>query len=129
MADIIFSFTSFAPFENDWHNLLIYFLLTIFKWLIESSDILQERCSSIIYNEKQSSFSELLEKDGSVPIHMRNIQYLAIQMFRVSRNILLPIMYVIFKQNDRSWYNWDKFLSFEDRCCSQYSTEAKKFLF
>ena len=30
---------------------------------------------------KQSSFSELLENAGSVPIHMRNIQSLAIEMF------------------------------------------------
>ena len=28
-----------------------------------------ERCLRTIYNDKQSSFNELLEKDGSVSIH------------------------------------------------------------
>ena len=31
--------------------------------------------------------SELLEVDGSVSVHMRNNQYLAIEIFRVSRKI------------------------------------------
>ena len=63
---------------------------------------LHERCFLIIYNDKQSLFSELLEKDGSVSIYMRNIQSLAIEMFRVSKNILLPTMNDIFKQKDNS---------------------------
>ena len=41
---------------------------------------LHERCSWIVYNDKQSSFNELLEKDGLVSIHMRNIQILASEM-------------------------------------------------
>ena len=36
---------------------------------------------SIVYNDKQSLFSELLEKDGSISIHMRNIQSVAIENF------------------------------------------------
>ena len=59
---------------------------------------LYERCLRIIYNDKQSSFSELLEKDGSVSIHIKNIQFLAIEMFRFSRNILPHIMNDIFKR-------------------------------
>ena len=35
---------------------------------------LYERCLRTIYNDKQSSFNELLEKDGSVSIHKRNLQ-------------------------------------------------------
>ena len=41
---------------------------------------LNERCLRIVYNDKQSSFNELLEKDGSVSIHMRNTQMLATEM-------------------------------------------------
>ena len=33
---------------------------------------LHERCLRTIYNDKQSSFNELLEKDGSASIHERN---------------------------------------------------------
>ena len=41
---------------------------------------LYERCLRIIYNDKQSSFDELLNKDSSVSIHIRNLQKLAIEM-------------------------------------------------
>ena len=35
---------------------------------------LHERCLRTICNDKQSSFNELLEKDGSVSIHEQNFQ-------------------------------------------------------
>ena len=38
---------------------------------------LHERCLRVIYNDKISSFKELLERDGSVPKHNRNLQILA----------------------------------------------------
>ena len=41
---------------------------------------LHERCLRTIYNGKQPSFNELLEKDGSVSIHERNLQVLATEM-------------------------------------------------
>ena len=37
---------------------------------------LHERCLRVIYNDKQYSFTDLLNKDISVSIHMRNIQWL-----------------------------------------------------
>ena len=48
---------------------------------------LHERCPQIIYNDKHSSFNELLAKDGSVTVHIRNLQVLAIEMFKVSRGL------------------------------------------
>ena len=36
-------------------------------------NMLHERCLRIIYNDQQSSFTELLNKDNSVSIHIRNI--------------------------------------------------------
>ena len=41
---------------------------------------LHERCLRIVYNDKESSFNDLLEKDGSVSIQMRNTQILATEM-------------------------------------------------
>ena len=38
---------------------------------------LYERCLRLIYSEKNPSYEELLKKDGSVPIHHRNIVNLA----------------------------------------------------
>ena len=43
---------------------------------------LHERCFRIIYSDKQSSIEELLEKDGFVTIHQRNLQVLATEMYK-----------------------------------------------
>ena len=47
---------------------------------------LHERCLRIIYNNKRSSFNALLEKDGSVSVHERNIKILATEMFKVQKS-------------------------------------------
>ena len=41
-----------------------------------------ERCLSIMYNDKQSSFKIILERDSSVSIHERNIQCLALKCIK-----------------------------------------------
>ena len=64
-----------------------------------------ERCLRIVYNDKQSSFNELLEKDGSVSIHMRNIQILATEMYKLINNLSSPTMNRVFKLNSDSRYN------------------------
>ena len=66
---------------------------------------LHERCLRIIYNDKRSSFNALLEKDGSVSIHERNIKILATGMFKVSKNLAPPQMHEIFKLKDQPQYN------------------------
>ena len=45
---------------------------------------LYERCLCIIYNDKTLTFKELLEKDSFVFIRYRNIQALAIEMYKRS---------------------------------------------
>ena len=52
---------------------------------------LHERCLRITCNDKQLSFIKLLEKDHSVSIHQRNLQILAIEIFKVS-NGLSPVL-------------------------------------
>ena len=46
-----------------------------------------ERCLRIIYNDKTSSFYNLLENDGSVSKHNRNLQVIATEMFKTNRGI------------------------------------------
>ena len=67
--------------------------------------ILHGRCIRIIYNEKQSSFDELPNKDSSVSIHIRNIQKLAIEMFRFYKGLSPPLMINIFKLRAENTYN------------------------
>ena len=51
----------------------------------------------MVYNNKNSTFNELLEKDGSVSLHHQNLQKLAVQMFHVSRDLSPEIMNEIFQ--------------------------------
>ena len=61
---------------------------------------LHERCLRIIYSDKQSSFQALLEKDGSVSIHNRNIQFLATEMYKVKNNLSVSLVTDLFKQRN-----------------------------
>ena len=67
------------------------------------TNIPHERHLRIAYNDVQSSFNALLEKDGS--IHERNIKSLATEMFKVSKNLAPPQMHEIFKLKDQPRYN------------------------
>ena len=44
---------------------------------------LRFRALQFVYRDDSSTFKELLERDTSVTIHHRNIQYLAIELFKV----------------------------------------------
>ena len=75
-------------------------------------DRLYERCLRIIYNDKQSSFIKLLEKDNSVSIHQRNLQILAIEMLKVSNGLSPILMNDIFKLRGEQTYNLRKLSQF-----------------
>ena len=66
---------------------------------------LHERCLRLIYNDKQSSYEELLIKDGTVSIHHRNIQTLATEMFKVKNEMSPEIICDIFTQRINNHYN------------------------
>ena len=63
---------------------------------------LHETCLRIIYSDKSSSFEELLQKDESVTIHVKNIQKLATEMFKVFKNLTPPVVADLFavRQNN-----------------------------
>ena len=53
---------------------------------------IHERSLRIAYRDYNSSFKDLLKKDNSVCIHHRNIQSLAVELFRVKENLSNTIM-------------------------------------
>ena len=53
----------------------------------------------MVYLDFTSSFAELLERNGSVTIHQRNIQLVAIEMFKVVKKLGPDIMRDLFVFN------------------------------
>ena len=66
---------------------------------------LHERCLRVIYSDKQSSYETLLENDGSVSIHNRNLQIFATEMYKVRKYISSSITTELFKYRDKQHYN------------------------
>ena len=60
---------------------------------------LHERSLRTVYQVFASSFTELLEKDNSTTIRDRNIQLLAIALFKVKNGLSPPFMNEIFVEN------------------------------
>ena len=64
-----------------------------------------EKYLRIIYNDKQSSFTELLNRDSSISISIRNNQRVAIEMSRFYNRLPPPLISSIFKLREKNRYN------------------------
>ena len=58
-----------------------------------------ERILRFVYDDNDRTYEELLEVDGSLKIHYRNIHSLATEMFKVKSGIAVEIMKDIFVRN------------------------------
>ena len=65
---------------------------------------LHERCLRIIYNDKKSTFIELLEKDNSVSIHKQNLRIFTIEMFTFERGLVPALCKEMIPQNRQNSY-------------------------
>ena len=73
---------------------------------------LHKKCARIVYTDKKSSFKELLEIDKSVPINSKILHILATEMFKVCRNISLPIVRELIQSGNND-YNFRQFSQFQ----------------
>ena len=53
--------------------------------------------------DENSSFDELLQRDGSVTIHHRNLQFLAIEIFKTIKDLSPSFMKDIFTKNKSAY--------------------------
>ena len=66
---------------------------------------LHERALRTVYQGKKSSFETLLKHDKSVSIHVKNVQYLATEIFKVKNDLCPEIMKEIFIFHENPTYN------------------------
>ena len=64
---------------------------------------IHERALRITYKDKTTVFKDLLLKDNSVPIHHKNLQVLATEIFKFIHGYLPSLMESIFKLNDNHY--------------------------
>ena len=65
---------------------------------------LHERCLWMVYNDKNPTFTQLLEKDGFAPTHHQNWQNLAVDMLKVFRGLHPKIINKIFQFREEITY-------------------------
>ena len=90
---------------------------------------IHERALRITYKDKSSTFQELLEKDNSVSIHHRNVQKLAIEIYKVLHGFSPPILNDIFVPVSRP-YNFRRNDTLQRRRVNyiRHGTESISFL-
>ena len=79
-------------------------------WMFHSRQLnnrinkIHERALRIVYNDFSSTFNELLLKDNSVSIDNRNIQALAIELYKIKNDISPEIMKDVFPLKEQDMY-------------------------
>ena len=87
---------------------------------------IHERDLRIVCNGYSSTFEDLLNKDKSVTIHQRNLQQLAIEIFKIKIGLAPTIMNEIFTFAENNTYNLrsDMHLSRVKVHSTQYGTKS-----
>ena len=104
-------------------------------WMFHSRGInnkinrIHERALRITYNNKSSSFQDLLDKDNSVTIHHRNIRTLAIETFKVLHGLSPPLLNEVFVERNCNYnLRGNNFLNRRRVNSVRYGTESVSFL-
>ena len=69
---------------------------------------MRHRALRILYQDKKSSFQKLLQKGKSVSVRMKNLQYLATEIFKVKNSLSPTTMHEVFNFQENESYNLRK---------------------
>ena len=81
-------------------------------WMCHSRDLnhkinkLHERALRVVYQNKHLTFEQLLAKDGSFTIHERNLQKLALEMYKIKHNLCPEPIQELFVPATRGKQEW-----------------------
>ena len=81
-------------------------------WMCHSREInrkinkLHERALKVVYKHNDLTFKQLLEKDKSFTIHERNLQKLAVEMYKVKHNLCPKPIQDLFTPAIRGNHDW-----------------------
>ena len=104
-------------------------------WMFHSRSLnnkinrIHERALRITYNDKSSSFQNLLEKDNSATIHHRNIKILATETYKFLQGLSPPLKGEIFVERNNNYsLRGNNILTRRREILVRYGTEAASFL-
>ena len=92
---------------------------------------IHKRALRIVYRDNKSTFKELLEKYNSVTVHMKNLQVLVTEMYKVQNSCSLEIMNKVFPIKDPIYkYNLRNTSEFAARRIKtvRYGSESLSYL-
>ena len=91
---------------------LIWIWIWIWIWMCHSRGLnqrinkLHERTLRVVYKNSKLTFEQLLEKDESFTIHEKNLQKLAIEMYKVKHNLCPKLFQELFIPVIRGSNDW-----------------------
>ena len=81
-------------------------------WMCHSRDLnrkinkLHERALRAVYKDKHLTFEQILNRDGSFTMHERNLQKLAVEMYKVKHNLCPKPIQELFIPAIRGNHEW-----------------------
>ena len=76
---------------------------------------LHERCLRLVYNNNTSTYEKPVETENSVSVHFRNVQALAIELYKVVNGFSPDIMNNVFPLKENLRYNTRSKTTFHSR--------------
>lgn len=90
---------------------------------------LHDRALRLVYNDYHSTFDELLERDNSVSVHIKNLQILATEIYKFKNNTSPQIMEQLFQFNEYPYsFRREHSLRRANVKSVQYGTESTRAL-